>query len=1035
MKNTLFIGLLFTLSFFPVCVEAENVTAYVIPAITDNKILPASSIPSSYISDTISIRASPGEFEPASFVIHANEAISPITVKITNLTGTGCIIPNTNVDIRIVKCWYQGGYNNQEVTLQGRYLTPELLLKDDSLIKVTGENWTSSSTSNLNGNNYLKLTSGQYANISESTLQNLTLVTPISKFPVRDSTTLQPVTIPKGYNKQFWVTIKVPRNTSSGNYSGNIIIESNMSIIQELKLNLQVLPIELSNTNIEYSIFYRGKITEYGSISSENKTVEQFTAELQDMYNHGITNPTIYPYIGSYSLLLAHETSICQELEARQNAGIDNTNLYFCGYIAPGNIPHFKNSFAQYGVKELYQYGPDEQDLNTTERRDVITAEHNAGGKHFCAEWNKSYAESVPDILDLVITGNVWFDVADSYHSYGHKIFLYNRPQAVPEYPRTFRLNYGLLLWQNGYDGAMDYAYQHSFGNIWNDFDKNIRDHVFAYPTVDGVIDTVQWEGFREGVDDVRYLTTLQNTIALAKSQGKNTSEAENYLTNLKDSSLSSMDLDAVRGQMINYTLSLQNELNLTNDNTTGNDSIIEINCWGSPRIGTAPLTVYFKDNSTGSPTAWNWSFGDGTYSTLQNPKHTYSAAGNYTVKLTVTNSAGSASVAKCNYITVTGTSVPTPVAGFSSNVTSGSSPLSVSFADTSTGAPTSWNWNFGDGTSSTVKNPVHMYSKAGNYIVSLTVSNDAGSNTTIEADYIKVIEPVQKPVASFNSNVTSGKAPLEVAFTDTSTGLPTAWNWDFGDGANSTDQSPEHTYLAAGSYTVNLTVSNANGTDSKLATITVGSRNTVVVSFNPLSTDLHPGSSQNIQIVMDGVPTGLAGFNFTISISDSEIVEITAVTFPSWLQLPINSTLPSSSVWMNGVDLTDQVAQGNTNVFLGNITLTGKKAGKTDINIVPTAIDDDNGDPINPDVVSGIVEVVLPVFPGYTNPPTDLNNDGLYEDINGNGCLEFDDVVAYHVNMDWIGQNGLTAYFDYNHNSRIDFNDVVKLCKMLMEI
>ncbi len=249
------------------------------------------------------------------------------------------------------------------------------------------------------------------------------------------------------------------------------------------------------------------------------------------------------------------------------------------------------------------------------------------------------------------------------------------------------------------------------------------------------------------------------------------------------------------------------------------------INCWGSPRSGNAPLTVTFKDNSSGSPTAWNWDFGDGTNSTIQNPKHIYSAAGSYTIKLTVTNAAGSTTATKTNYITVTGTSVQIPVAGFSSNVTSGNSPLSVSFTDTSTGTPTSWNWNFGDGTSSTVKNPVHTYSTAGTYTVTLTATNAAGSNTATKSNYITVAgTSSQTPVASFSSNVTSGSAPLNVLFTDTSTGSPTAWNWNFGDGTSSTEKNPTHTYSTAGTYTVTLTATNAAGsnTATKSSYITV---------------------------------------------------------------------------------------------------------------------------------------------------------------------------------------------------------------------
>ena len=107
----------------------------------------------------------------------------------------------------------------------------------------------------------------------------------------------------------------------------------------------------------------------------------------------------------------------------------------------------------------------------------------------------------------------------DAWHAAGARIFMYANPQVGNEQPAVYRQNYGLDLLLAGYDGAMDYAYQHAFGNIWNDFDdKDYRDHVFAYPTTHGVVDTVQWEGFREAVDDVRYLSTL---IALDHSRSK----------------------------------------------------------------------------------------------------------------------------------------------------------------------------------------------------------------------------------------------------------------------------------------------------------------------------------------------------------------------------------------------------------------------------------------------------------------------------------------------------------------------------------
>jgi PGF-pre-PGF domain-containing protein len=158
----------------------------------------------------------------------------------------------------------------------------------------------------------------------------------------------------------------------------------------------------------------------------------------------------------------------------------------------------------------------------------------------------------------------------------------------------------------------------------------------------------------------------------------------------------------------------------------------------GTPTSGTAPLAVQFTDQSTGSPTSWNWSFGDGNYSPLMSPSHTYPSAGVFTVSLNATNSAGSNLSTRSNYITVTSTIIP-PTASFTGTPVTGAAPLSVQFTDTSNGSPTSWNWSFGDGSNSTARNPSHTYAVNGTYTVSLNATNAAGSNTVIRANYITV--------------------------------------------------------------------------------------------------------------------------------------------------------------------------------------------------------------------------------------------------------------------------------------------------------
>src|SRR4029453_13148770 len=156
----------------------------------------------------------------------------------------------------------------------------------------------------------------------------------------------------------------------------------------------------------------------------------------------------------------------------------------------------------------------------------------------------------------------------------------------------------------------------------------------------------------------------------------------------------------------------------------------------GTPTAGPAPLAVDFADESIGTVTDYLWNFGDGTTSTASNPSKIYSTPGVYTVTLTVTGVAGSDSLTSTNYVTV---SAPAPVAQFFGNPTSGVSPLTVNFSNTSAGTITGYTWTFGDGGTSTLANPSHVYAASGVYTVSLTVTGPGGSNTQTRSNYVTV--------------------------------------------------------------------------------------------------------------------------------------------------------------------------------------------------------------------------------------------------------------------------------------------------------
>lgn len=235
-----------------------------------------------------------------------------------------------------------------------------------------------------------------------------------------------------------------------------------------------------------------------------------------------------------------------------------------------------------------------------------------------------------------------------------------------------------------------------------------------------------------------------------------------------------------------------------------------------SPTSGTLPLLVNFTDKTTNTPTSWQWNFGDGSTSTLKNPSHTYNTVGTFSVQLTVSNDTGSDSEIKSDYVTATNGD-NSPVAAFIGNPTNGAKPLTVNFTNQSDNLPISYQWNFGDGGTSTLENPTHIYTAAGTYSVQLTVSNGSGFDNEIKSNYITVTSEVSSPVAAFTGNPTSGALPLVVNFTDQSTNNPTSWQWNFGDGNTSALQNPNHTYNEVGTYSVQLTVTSNSGSDTKI--------------------------------------------------------------------------------------------------------------------------------------------------------------------------------------------------------------------------
>ncbi len=522
--------------------------SYIVAPLGSRKILPASPADPGERSDSLVITACRGEYEPGSIVLLAGaNDVRKIGITISDLVHdrTGAVIPATEIDVRVVKPWFQSvtSWSEYRQSATGGFrqaLVPELLLKDDSLV-VTEEDGE---------RNLVKvLLRGQahYQLVNPKKLVPDNSVQALEEFPVRDSKDLQLFTVPARTGKQLWITIRVPETAVAGDYKSEVQVKSGAELLGRINVRLRVLPFTLDDPSIAYSIYYRGKLDpRLASIGSEYKTVEQVRNEAEDMRRHGVSNPTLYQSMADRQLLRA-------TMEIRRAAGLTGGPLYFLGIETTDSLgrtsleqantlrrrmPEILALARSFGYGQVYVYGRDEaKGPELSAQRDLWQLVHQLGGRVFVAGSTGAHA-LVGEVLDLFVHfGQPDFREAERWHRSGQKIFNYANPQTGPESPYLFRLNYGLMLWANDYDGAMPYAYQHCFGSCWNDVDHPIyRDHVFAYPTADGVLPTIAWEGFREAVDDVRYVTTLERLLEQEADAGtKQVYAARTFLRGLRE--------------------------------------------------------------------------------------------------------------------------------------------------------------------------------------------------------------------------------------------------------------------------------------------------------------------------------------------------------------------------------------------------------------------------------------------------------------------------------------------------------------------
>ncbi len=253
---------------------------------------------------------------------------------------------------------------------------------------------------------------------------------------------------------------------------------------------------------------------------------------------------------------------------------------------------------------------------------------------------------------------------------------------------------------------------------------------------------------------------------------------------------------------------------------------------------GEAPLDVDFdaggSSDTDGTIAAYAWNFGDGETGAGANPSHTFAAADTYIVLLTVTDDDGATDTVQHEIIVTDPGSNAPPIPDFTATPGTGPAPLDVSFDASAShdtdGTLTGYQWDFGDGSVTGAGVTIdHTFADAGTYPVTLTVTDDGGDSEVARQNIVVTSAGNHPPTAAFTATPATGTAPLSVDFDGTGSsdtdGALASYAWDFGDGTTDTGPTPSHTFTAAGTYTVLLTVTDDDdATDTAQAQITAQS-------------------------------------------------------------------------------------------------------------------------------------------------------------------------------------------------------------------
>jgi len=530
---------------------------------------------------TIRIVAAKDEFEPGAFLVYPLADLGKVAFTLTPFRNErGATLPLENLDLKVVKVWYQnknGWYSYFADT--GYKLCPELLLNDEDLIRVdTGKEANYARIKRADGKvSELWINPPPHYSRRLGTARggDQEIFAPLRE-GFDDAKTFQPVALAEGEFRSFFLTVHATKETPDGLYSGAVVLNKDGKELGRIPVTVKVLPFVLPQPkcygdrtrDFLVSSYSYHSFGHFGALNGGDWPLvrQQYQQMLQNCtdHNHPLHTQDTQPF----------EYAVAAEMEALRAKSGQRTDIMMGGGFAVWE-PMEENAVMakrradfwdrHVGHHNLYHGMNDEPPAAWVRMaRPTFEAYHRAGIKFYLAAGDQhfykgGYHYDWANIANDPTDGSspaLWNQVGHGYSA------PYACQHYGPENPAYSRRQNGLAPYLSGFTALMNYA--HHMGP-YNDVGTWLyKPMVLAYAAHSGMIDTLQWEGFREGLDDIRYATLLLSLADEADNEAKPLEIQEyarvvkQYFATLKRDS---GDLNAVRLEMVAHIMKLREAL------------------------------------------------------------------------------------------------------------------------------------------------------------------------------------------------------------------------------------------------------------------------------------------------------------------------------------------------------------------------------------------------------------------------------------------------------------------------------------------